>query len=544
MDPAVATLLKQGIAAARAGRRAEARTFLRRVLDNDAQNEQALLWLAGVSDDAAEVRASLHAVLERDPNNAAAKKGLDWAEQRFGPEPLLERAVGEVPAAPAPSATNPMTTTTVSMEQVQVDQRVMPSPGAAPLEKPAPSPPTSRLREGAVFDPLNPRHVAAPPARATNRPSTERLRDDAVFDPLSPVHGPIPPKPAPERATRPAAPTMLMEAVAPMPAVAAAPPLPVAAQAPVLAAPPAPAPAPARPAAPAEPIIAAPPENPCPYCGAPTTIKQQRCTQCRSSLMERAPRAERRSLALTVLGGIWMIGGVGMLVGAALLGVLLFLQRQAPAGAALPSGFLAIVLAAVFLFGLLCFGVARGLLARVREFYFLNIALILIGIVVRVGLLVRGVALLSGIMQFANSNAGPWSGVLSTIALVLPIVLGTLLVLFPLILSILSYRDFFPPLVRSNPTVERGDHVEHYNRGLSYRDRGMWYMVAQEWFTATRMRPGERAYLPALGLAYAQIRKLYPNSRAYLSDVEAFLRGRKAELYAAAPELERMKLLD
>ena len=143
----------------------------------------------------------------------------------------------------------------------------------------------------------------------------------------------------------------------------------------------------------------------------------------------------------------------------------------------------------------------------------------------------------------ANGDEYP-DGVLSTTALVLPIALGVLLVLFPLILSILSYRDFFPPLVRSNPTVERGDHVEHYNRGLSYRDRGMWYMVAQEWFAAARMRPAERAYLPALGLAYAQIRKLYPNSRAYLSDIEAFLRGRKAELYAAAPELERMNLLD
>ncbi|KPV48164.1 hypothetical protein SE17_39530, partial [Kouleothrix aurantiaca] len=189
---------------------------------------------------------------------------------------------------------------------------------------------------------------------------------------------------------------------------------------------------------------------PCPYCGAPTTIKQQRCTQCRASLMERAPRAERRSLALTVLGTIWVVGGVGMLVGAALLGVLLVLQREAPAGTATPSSFLAIVLAAVFLFGLLCFGVARGLLARVREFYFRNIALILIGIVVRVGLLFRGVALLSGIVALAGSNASPWSGVLSTTALVLPIVLGVLLVLFPLILSILCYRDFFPPLAASN----------------------------------------------------------------------------------------------
>ena len=161
----------------------------------------------------------------------------------------------------------------------------------------------------------------------------------------------------------------------------------------------------------------------------------------------------------------------------------------------------------------------------------------------RVGLLVRGVALLAGIVALAGEAASPYTGVLSTTALVLPIVLGVLLVLRPLILSILSYRDFFPPLVRSNPTVERGDHVEHYNRGLGYRDRGMWYMVAQEWFAAARMRPGERAYLPALGLAYAQIRKLYPNSRAYTSDIEAFLRGRRAEL-AAAPELATQLLVD
>ena len=192
-----------------------------------------------------------------------------------------------------------------------------------------------------------------PPRRHGLRsPPTARLREEAVFDPLSPAHGPATPAPMPERAARARA-NHRMEAVAPAPAVAAAPPVPVAAPAPVLAAPP--ALAPARPAAPpADPIIAAPPENPCPYCGAPTTIKQQRCTQCRASLMERAPRAERRSLALTVLGAIWVVGGVGMLIGAALLGVLLVVQRQATAGTALPSGFLSIVLAAVFLFGLLC----------------------------------------------------------------------------------------------------------------------------------------------------------------------------------------------
>ena len=40
-------ILKQGIAALKAGRKAEARSFLMQVVEQDERNEMAWLWLSG-----------------------------------------------------------------------------------------------------------------------------------------------------------------------------------------------------------------------------------------------------------------------------------------------------------------------------------------------------------------------------------------------------------------------------------------------------------------------------------------------------------------
>lgn len=522
MDQAITTLLMQGIAAARAGKRAEAHALLTRVVAADVHSEQGWLWLAGVSDDPAEVRSCLHQVLALNPDSVPAKQGLAWAEQRFGPEPLLEQAVGAPSIQPMPKPAAPerpaITTTTVSLSRHEFEQ--------AAAKHPAARPPTTRLREP-VFDPLSPSLAGNAPAAP--RPPTMRLPATEASSAATASNA-APPTPM-VRSTRPAAPTVLMEAVAPAPA--AAPPKPTPAEAPTRA-----------PIAPADIAPSAPPENPCPFCGAPTMVKQQRCTQCSHSLMVRAPLPAQRSATLTALGATWAINGVIALAGAALLGLLLLFQRQSTAAANLvPSGLLAIVLAAVLLFGLLCFGVARGLWARVREFYWMNIGLIAIVVIVWLGLLLRGAGLLAGLTKLVG-QVSPWPGVVGALSAALPIVLGVLLVLLPAILSVPSYRDFFGPLIRFMPPAEKADHAEHYNRGIGYRNQDMWYMAVQEWFTAARMRPHERTYLQALGLAYAQIKQLYPNAKAYLSDVETLLRGRKADLYAAAPELERLKLLD
>lgn len=89
--------LEQGIAAARAGRRAEARELLLRAVQADERSEQAWLWLAGVMDDPEDMRVCLENVLELNPANPRAQQGLKWIEERYGPRPAAPVS------APAPS---------------------------------------------------------------------------------------------------------------------------------------------------------------------------------------------------------------------------------------------------------------------------------------------------------------------------------------------------------------------------------------------------------------------------------------------------------
>ncbi len=71
-----AELLRQGITAARAGQRSQARALLQRVVALDAANVTGWLWLAGVMETPQEQVMCLEQVLSLDPENAAAKKGL------------------------------------------------------------------------------------------------------------------------------------------------------------------------------------------------------------------------------------------------------------------------------------------------------------------------------------------------------------------------------------------------------------------------------------------------------------------------------------
>ena len=70
-------LLKQGIAAYKAGRRAEARELLMKALQMDRHNEKTWLWLSSVVDTDAERRTCLKEVLLLNPANAAARRGLE-----------------------------------------------------------------------------------------------------------------------------------------------------------------------------------------------------------------------------------------------------------------------------------------------------------------------------------------------------------------------------------------------------------------------------------------------------------------------------------
>lgn len=77
----VTELLRQGIAAAKAGREQEARHVLLQVTDLDERNEQAWLWLSGIVESLEDRRVCLENVLAINPNNSHAQAGLRWLEQ-------------------------------------------------------------------------------------------------------------------------------------------------------------------------------------------------------------------------------------------------------------------------------------------------------------------------------------------------------------------------------------------------------------------------------------------------------------------------------
>jgi len=447
-------LLQQGIAAARAGNRAEARALLMRVIEGDERNEQAWLWLSGVVDDPNDMRTCLHNVLDLNPDNTQAKQGLAWVDSKYGPP---------APAPPTPA-------------------EIAPTTPAAP-----------------AYDPL------ASAATSYTGPTTRLV-------PEAPIAAPPLVSPPPASAT---------------PTPAAVTHLEVSASA----------------------------ENPCPYCGTPTVLTQKSCTQCRQSLMIRTAPAEKRSLPLTVLGGLWIFNGVMTILGGILgtvgaLALMQMTQSPAPRGSAQASSSFSpamlIPIVVGILIGVVIIRIGRGLLRRERWAYYVVIGLSILSLIGTICNVAQIGGLAAALRNSRATGLPPGAGnsvnVLVGVASAVVFVAIGLQVLYLLLVG-LSYSDFFGPQVRFQPSVEAADDMTHYNNGIAYKNRGMWYMTVQEWLAASHKKPHDKTYLQALGLAYAQIKKLYPSSVTYLRDVESFLKTKQADLYALAPELEQIKLL-
>jgi len=88
-------LLELGRSAAEGGNWAEARRCFAQVLATEPQNEEALLWQAGLASDPRASIAYLQQVLKLNPDNKRAQAGMQWAQQRL---PQAE-AVRAEPAA-------------------------------------------------------------------------------------------------------------------------------------------------------------------------------------------------------------------------------------------------------------------------------------------------------------------------------------------------------------------------------------------------------------------------------------------------------------
>jgi tetratricopeptide (TPR) repeat protein len=96
----VSKWLRDGIAAAKAGRRDEARELLMRVVKVHERSEQAWLWLSGVVDTDEDRLICLENVLALNPDNVQAKAGLKWLRGK-GLEIAEEEAPGGVVSGPA-----------------------------------------------------------------------------------------------------------------------------------------------------------------------------------------------------------------------------------------------------------------------------------------------------------------------------------------------------------------------------------------------------------------------------------------------------------
>lgn len=105
--PSVEALLREGIAAARAGQRTRARALLTRVVEQDDGNVQARLWLAGIAPSLDETESHLRKVLALDPDNPKALGGLRWVQEQRAVQPPARAEAAEPeepPAQPPPAA--------------------------------------------------------------------------------------------------------------------------------------------------------------------------------------------------------------------------------------------------------------------------------------------------------------------------------------------------------------------------------------------------------------------------------------------------------
>ena len=81
-DTEAATLLHEGIAAAKAGDRKSARELLTRAVKLDDRNASAWLWLSGVVEDINHREICLQTALRLDPQNEAIQRGLAHVRQQ------------------------------------------------------------------------------------------------------------------------------------------------------------------------------------------------------------------------------------------------------------------------------------------------------------------------------------------------------------------------------------------------------------------------------------------------------------------------------
>ncbi len=89
----VSEWLRDGIAAAKAGRRDEARKLLMRVVEANESSEQGWIWLSSVMDTDEDRLVCLENVLTLNPDNVQARAGLKWLREQASDNAISQTTV-------------------------------------------------------------------------------------------------------------------------------------------------------------------------------------------------------------------------------------------------------------------------------------------------------------------------------------------------------------------------------------------------------------------------------------------------------------------
>lgn len=453
-DADIAALLREGMAAARAGERERARELLTGVVQRDDRNAIAWLWLSGVVDDLNNRESCLQTALQIDPQNEAAQRGLAQVRRQKLDE-LLRAGIAAAQRGQSDHA-RALLTRVVEQDERNVAAWLWLSGVVPRLEDRE-----TALENALTLDPEN---------EAARRGLAE-VRDQMALE--ATTRAEMAPRVAPER-----------EGPVPSPVTVDVDW--------------------SRPSAPADEFDN---EMLCPSCAAPTAYEDKSCRSCGHSLVLKRRRREERSsflwVAITLqvlqvasavisvfsllVGLGWTLREAGVVMAPSLgssLQVLLQIGRPAPAG--LGAFLLYIRLAFILAFVELLFQtvVLIGLYMRWKPFWYLFLASTALSLLLAV----------------------------ATMLLTKSLLCGGAMVLLSLALVGLAFQiqdDFFFDYTRILLRPDRGARsaTDYLVRARDYARRRMWAAAIVHYRRATAGLSGLAEPHLGLALGYIQLRR-------------------------------------
>jgi tetratricopeptide (TPR) repeat protein len=492
-------LLRQGIAAAKAGQREHARDLLMRVVEQDEGNALAWLWLSGVVDSLDDREVCLENVLSIEPDNQAARKGLDVLRRQRA-EQLTREGVAAAKAGQRERARE-LLTRAVEYDENNVSAWLWLSGVVDSLDD----------RENCLKNALSlaPDNDAARRGLALLQKQKEEHRTSPAYIPESPLVART------RTAVSPAAAILHEDLARRRP-----PPEPELEQAP----------------APTQDEF----DDPylCPYCATPTEPEDLKCPACGNGLWIKFRRQEKRSTLLWVLIAFQTFS-TGQLAAAPILLLLyiwaslafqglstpdsadpltllnLYLGLRTNLSAETASAAFEMVPRAVFLLSFLpCLfssGVLAGLYLRWKPVYYLLMVDAVIGV-------------LTAFMAIFLSRGIVFG------------VIGLALALLRFLLVLQIEDDFRWDKSRLLLGIDRGlaSGTDFVIRGDFYAKRKMWAMAVLHLRQAAGLSPNDAECHMALAVAYLRLKR-YERAEQVLKRVQGIAPG--------DPQVEKLQAL-